>query len=224
VSITSNFRQIQRELPDSVTIVLAAKTRTPEEVAEAIEAGATHIGENFVQEAERVQAALGDRARRVSWHMIGPLQKNKINRAMQLFQVIQTVDSVEKAIAIDKRARRQGTVIPVYMQINSADEAAKSGFPPRLEPLLNAAQQIAKLTGISVSGMMTMGPLTENPEDCRPYFRKTRELFDRLSDAEVPGIAMQTLSMGMSDSYRVAVEEGATMVRLGTVVFGARSY
>ncbi len=224
MSIAENYLKIRREIPDTVTIVLAGKTRTPQEILEAVEAGATDIGHNYVQEAEQMCRDLGEQANRITRHMIGPLQTNKINKALHLFDVIQTVDSLEKARAISLRAEKAGKTMPVYIEINIGNEAAKSGVAPDMGTLEVLVAEMAKLKHMQVTGLMTMGPLTGDPEDSRPHFRKTRQLFESLQTLAVPGITMETLSMGMSDSYRVAIEEGATMVRLGTVVFGARSY
>ncbi|MFP4641581.1 MAG: YggS family pyridoxal phosphate-dependent enzyme [Dehalococcoidia bacterium] len=224
MSIAQTYRSIRDEVPSSVTIVLAGKTRTPEEILEAIDAGATDIGQNYVQEAVAVYEALGEKAKSVRWHMLGTLQKNKINQALPVFDVIQTVESVEKAIDIDKRARSIGKRQPVYVEINIGSEVTKAGLEPRYEMVENAVREIAGLENISVEGLMTMGPRVGDPEDNRSHFRKTKEIFDRIRDLQLPNVNMQTLSMGMSNSYRVAIEEGANMVRLGTVVFGERDY
>lgn len=223
MSITENYQRLRTEIPDHVTIVLACKTRTPEEIREAIEAGATDVGENYVQEAEEAYQALGDAARRVRWHVIGHLQTNKINKVLPICNVIQTVESFKKAKAIDKRAERVGKVMPVYIEINVGGEENKSGMPPEYEEIERLARQIISLKSLSLEGIMTMGPLTGNPEDSRPYFRQAKQIFDALAALNLPGAHLQTLSMGMSDSYEVAIEEGATMVRLGTIVFGPRS-
>lgn len=222
MSIGENYLRIRREIPDYVRIVLAAKTRQPAEVAEAIGAGATDIGENYVQEAAAMIQALGEKAKTVTWHMIGELQKNKINKALPIFDVIQTIDSLEKAIAVDKRAARFEKVVPVLIEINSAAEPNKSGLAPNLSLAETVARGISQLKYLRLQGVMTMGPFGADAEDIRPYFRKTREIFDHLKALEIPGVRMNTLSMGMSDSYRVAIEEGANMVRLGTIIFGAR--
>jgi len=225
MSITENYTRIRNELPDRVTIVLAAKTRTREELLEAIEAGVTDFGENYVQEGEAIHTALGPDASRVRWHMIGSLQKNKINKALGIFDVIQTVDSRQKAVDIDKRVEAAGRdIVPVCIEINIGSEFTKAGVEPDYEIIKNLAEEIASMEHLRLEGLMTMGPRTGDPEDSRPYFRKTRDIFERLNDARTPGIEMTTLSMGMSNSFRVAVEEGSTMVRLGTIVFGERDY
>jgi pyridoxal phosphate enzyme (YggS family) len=229
MSITERYQALREEIPDHVTIVLAAKSRTPEEVAEAIDAGATDLGENYVQEGEAVHAALGDQARSVRWHMIGPLQKNKINKALPIFDVIQTVDSLETAKNIDKRVERAGkTLIPIFLEINIAGEESKSGIEFEAEASIETgveriAGALERLPHVRLEGLMTMGPLTSDAEQLRPHFRRTRQLFEHLCTLQLGRMNLEHLSMGMSDSYRVAIEEGATMVRLGTVVFGPRS-
>lgn len=224
MSIAQNYRAIRDEIPPSITIVLAGKTRSSREIEEVIDAGATDIGENYVQEAKAVYEALGEKAKGIRWHMLGTLQKNKINKALGIFDVIETVESVEKAVEIDKRARKLGKKQSVYIEINIGSEVTKSGFEPRYEVVENAVREMAKLESISVEGLMTMGPRVGDPEDNRPHFRKAREIFERIRDLQLPNVNMETLSMGMSNSYRVAIEEGANMVRLGTAVFGERDY
>ncbi len=223
MSITGNVQTLMKEIPAGVTVVLAAKTRTADEIREALDAGAVHFGHNYVQEAEHMITALGDRACEVVWHMIGGLQTNKINKALQLFDWIQTIDSPEKARAVNIRAGRIGKSIPVLIEINIGGEAAKAGFRPDSASLQAFAAEAGTLEHLHLKGLMTMGPLTGNPEDSRPHFRHTRRLFDELAACSISGVDMQVLSMGMSDSYRVALEEGATMVRIGTAVFGRRS-
>ena len=222
MSIKENYQKIREEIPDDVTIVLAAKRRTPEEIAEVMEAGATDIGENYIQEAEEMYNALREDAKKVRWHMIGTLQKNKINKALQIFDVIQTVDSLDKAVAVNKRAERMGKIMPVYIEINIGSEMTKSGVEPIYEVIENLVREMSTLECLSVEGLMTMGPRFGNPEESRPNFRKTKEIFERIKALDLPGVKMKTLSMGMSNAYKVAIEEGSNMVRLGTIVFGER--
>ncbi len=168
MSITSNFQRIREEIPDHVRIVLAAKTRTREEVEEAISAGATDIGENYVQEGETMHACLGEMANRVTWHMIGDLQTNKINKALPVFDMIQTIDSLKKARAVNLRAERIGKVMPVLLEINIGSERTKSGMPPELPRVESVVREAACLSRISVRGLMTMGPRFGDPEASRP--------------------------------------------------------
>lgn len=228
MSISENYKKIRKEIPDYVTLVIAAKQRTKEEIEELIEAGATDLGENYVQEARRMHEQLGKRAKKVRWHMIGNLQTNKINKTIPIFDVIQTIDSYEKAQAIDKRVEAAGkTIMPVYIEINIGSEDSKAGIKPdEHEPfekyMKNLIQNISKLEHIRVEGLMTMGPRFGNPENSRPYFRRTKEIFDKIKALNLPNVSMKTLSMGMTNSYKVAIEEGSNMVRIGTAIFGKR--
>ncbi len=222
MSIADTYRKIRKNVPDHVTIVLACKKRTPDEVLEVIEAGATDLGENYVQEAEQMIASLGEAALRVRWHMIGPLQKNKINKALRLFDTVQTVHSLKQAGELDKRAGAIGKELSVCMEINSGRETAKSGVEPDYETVRELAEGISTLEHLRLEGLMTMGPFLDPPEQIRPFFRTTRELFDRLRETEIPNVDMKYLSMGMTDSYPVAIEEGSNMIRLGTGIFGPR--
>ncbi len=217
--IKRNVNQILSELPDGVELVAAAKTRTPEEILEAVAAGAKVIGENYVQEAEAAYATVGDR---VKWHLIGHLQRNKVKKAVRLFDMIETVDSVEIAREIDKRCAQIGKTMPVLIEVNSGREKQKSGvFPEHAEPLI---REISNLPHIRVMGMMTMGPRFGDPEEARPYFVETRKLFDRIKKLNLPNAEMKYLSMGMTNSYKIALEEGANIVRIGDKIFGRRKY
>lgn len=224
MSITTNYQKIRNEIPDDVTIVLAAKTRTPEEVEEVIAAGATDIGHNYVQEAEAMYKALGEKVGQVRWHMIGNVQKNKINKALPIFDVFQTLDSFEKAQAIEKRATRFGKVVSALIEVNIGAESSKSGMPPEYEQIEQLVRDMSTLEFLRVEGLMTMGPLSPDPEESRPYYRETKKIFDKIASLNLPNAQMKTLSMGMSDSYEVAIEEGSNMIRLGTIVFGPRQY
>lgn len=216
-SIAENYRHIRQTIPDHVTLVAAGKTRTSAEIIQAIEAGITVIGHNYVQEGEKMVAELGDRAR---WHLIGHLQKNKAKKAVPVFDMIETVDSWELAEVIERRCALLDKTMPVLIEINSGREPNKTGvFPEDVDELV---QRIASLDHLRIQGLMTMGPRFGDPEDARPYFRETKAAFDRLAQAKIPGAEMRILSMGMSNSYEVAIEEGSTMVRIGTKLFGER--
>lgn len=222
MSIADIYQRLRSEIPAHVTIVPAAKTRSVQEMLEVIEAGATDLGHNYVQEAEQARQALGSAAQKVRWHLIGHLQTNKINKALQVFEVFQTVDSLETARALDVRAARLNRIVPVYIEVNSASEASKAGVAPEFETLATLARDMSNLEYVRLEGLMTMGPLSADEEAVRRAFRKTRHLFDQLRGLELPGACLNTLSMGMTDSYQIAIEEGATMVRPGTIVFGSR--
>ncbi len=217
MSIKENVRKLLEEIPEGVILVAAAKTRTPQEILEAVEAGIQVVGENYVQEAERAYRVIGNR---VKWHMIGHLQTNKAKKAVRIFDMIQTVDSVKIARAIDKECKKIGKVMPVLVEVNIAEEPQKAGVIP--EKTIDLIKEISSLENIKVQGIMTMGPYVEDPEDLRPYFRKTKELFDEIKKMNIPNVEMKYLSMGMSDSYRIAIEEGANMIRIGTKIFGPR--
>ena len=229
MGITENYRKLREDIPDHVTIVLAGKTRTAEEIVEAIEAGATDIGQNYVQEGAAMHEALGGRAQDLTWHMIGHLQTNKIHKALRVFDVIQTVDSLERAIAIDKRVEPAGkSVIPVCIEINIGNEDSKAGInPEEHEPFEDYMESLvcdmSSLAHLRLEGLMTMGPRFGNPEDARPYFARTRKVFERLKALALPNVDVRYLSMGMTNSYRIAIEEGSNMVRIGTGVFGERA-
>ena len=230
MGIRENYQKIKEEIPEDILVVVASKTRTPEEIIEIIEAGVTDIGENYVQEAEKIKQKLGEKANAIKWHMIGHLQKNKINKALKVFNVIQTIDSLKKAQAIDKRVERAGkSVIPVLIEINIGSEDSKAGVKPEEhepfeEYMEKLVRDISRLEHLRVEGLMTMGPRFGNPEDSRPYFRRTREIFEKIRDLNIPNVDMKYLSMGMTNSYRVAIEEGSNMVRIGTAIFGERKY
>ncbi len=217
--IKEKVKQILAELPAGVELVVAAKQRTPQEISEAIEAGVKIVGENYVQEAEAAFEVIGRKAR---WHFIGHLQTNKVIKAIHLFDMIETVDSLKLAREIDKRCQREDKVMPILIEINSGRESQKYGvLPEETEELI---KQIIPLKNVKIMGLMTMGPFAGDPEDARPYFIETRKIFEKLKQQNPPDVEMKYLSMGMSNSYKVAIEEGANMVRLGTVLFGPRQY
>ncbi len=219
MTIRENVAQVLSELPDGVELVAAAKTRSPWEIREAVEAGVRVIGENYVQEAESAYQVIGDRAK---WHFIGYLQKNKVKKAVRLFDMIETVDSMGIAKEINKRCAQIGKTMPVLIEINSGREVQKSGILP--EKAIELVREISNLPHLKITGLMTMGPLLGNPEGLRPYFKETKKLFSEIRELNLPNVIMKYLSMGMTDSYQVAIEEGANMVRIGTKIFGERDY
>jgi len=216
--IADNVKAILAELPPGVELVAAAKTRTAAEILEAVEAGVRTIGENYVQEAESAFQAIGPKAR---WHFIGHLQTNKAKKAVEIFDLIETVDSAGLAREIGRRSAAIGKTMPVLVEVNSGREPQKFGvLPENVEPLV---REIAGLPNVRVAGLMTMGPFEGDPEDSRPYFKETRRVWESLRSLAIPGAEMRHLSMGMTNSWRVAVEEGANMVRIGTAIFGPRT-
>ena len=215
--IEKNVKKILEELPAGVRLVAAAKTRSVEEIRRALEAGIEIIGENYVQEAEDAFAGVG---RRVKWHLIGHLQRNKAKKAVEIFDVIETLDSLALAQEIDKRCARSGKSMTVLIEINSGRESQKFGvMPEEAEALI---QEVSTLQHVRIRGLMTMGPIFGNPEDARPYFVETRRVFEAIKKLEIPGVIMADLSMGMTNSYHVAIQEGANIVRIGTRIFGPR--
>jgi len=215
--IRDNVKKILEELPEGVQLVAAAKTRTAEEILEAVDAGVQIVGENYVQEAKDVFQVVGHGAR---WHFIGHLQTNKVKKAVEIFDVIETVDSLKLAGEIDKRCGQIKKTMSVLIEINSGKEPQKSGVFP--EDAVRLVRETSLLKNVRVKGLMTMGPFFGDPEDARPYFVVTRRLFEKMRALHLPGVDMIFLSMGMTNSYKVAVEEGANIVRIGTKIFGER--
>ena len=214
MGIRENVQQLLNELPGGVELVAAAKGRTVTEVLEAVAAGIKIVGENYAQEAEGVYRVVGNKA---EWHFIGYLQKNKVKKAVGLFDMIQTVDSIEIARELDRRCAQIDKVMAVLVEINSGREKQKSGVLP--EDAENLIKALSGLPSIKVMGLMTMGPRSGDPEESRPYFVTTRKIFERIKALKLPDVEMRYLSMGMTNSYRIALEEGANMVRIGTKVF-----
>jgi pyridoxal phosphate enzyme (YggS family) len=215
--IKQNVRELLSELPEGVELVAAAKQQTPEKILAAVEAGVKIIGQNYVQEAVSAFQVIG---RRVSWSFIGHLQKNKVKKAVEIFDLIETVDSVELAEEINKRCAAAGKIMPVLIEVNSGREPQKFGvWPEKVEEL---ARAIIQFPNLRLQGLMTMGPFEGDPEESRPYFKETKQLFDHIRSLNLPGAEIKILSMGMTNSYRVAIEEGANRVRIGTRIFGPR--
>jgi hypothetical protein len=215
--IRDNVIQILSDLPPGVELVAAAKTRKPAEVLEAVEAGIKIIGENYVQEAEEAYTVVGSRVR---WHFIGHLQSNKVKKAIRIFDMIETVDSLKIATEIDRHCSLTGKVMLVLIEINSGREEQKSGVLP--EDAERLVRDVSSLRNIKVEGLMTMGPRFGDPEDSRPYFAETRKVFENIKVLNLANADMKYLSMGMTNSYRVALEEGANIVRIGSKIFSDR--
>jgi pyridoxal phosphate enzyme (YggS family) len=193
--------------PQEVTIVAITKGFPPQAIIEAWEAGIRHFGENRVQEAAIKIPQVSHLS--ATWHMVGHLQTNKVKKALALFHTIDSVDSFHLAQEISKRAQ---SMVPILLEVNVAGEASKFGFTP--QEVLREAERVAALPHLDVRGLMTVAPLASHPEEVRPIFRRLREL--------ARALGLRELSMGMSDDYEVAIEEGATMVRLGRAIFGPR--
>jgi PLP dependent protein len=225
--ITANINEIRQRInaaaarcqrnPDSIKLLAVTKTVSPEIVGKAIAAGLTEFGENYVQEAKEKIAVI---EQRVKWHMIGHLQTNKAKYAVILFDYIHSVDRMELAKEINKKAGQIGRKINILIEINVSGEKTKNGIAP--VEAIGLIKDISPLENISVKGLMTMAPYSDNPESSRPYFSGLRKLQQNIISEEIPGIQMDELSMGMTDDFEIAIEEGATIVRIGRAIFGER--
>jgi hypothetical protein len=209
--------------PEQITLVGVSKRQPAEAVAGLVEAGLAHCGENFVQEAlekiPRVAALLAARASTPRWHFVGRLQRNKAKLAAQLFDVVEVVDRVELAEALALHAAAAGRTLEVLLQVNVSAEAQKGGADPEaLAPLVEA---VSRLSALRLVGLMAVPAVSEQPEHTRPAFARLRELRDGLCRS-TPGLTLPELSMGMSADFEIAIEEGASIVRVGTALFGAR--
>ncbi|MFH0777300.1 MAG: YggS family pyridoxal phosphate-dependent enzyme [Candidatus Eisenbacteria bacterium] len=208
--------------PSAVSVVAVSKTVDVEQIRDAIAAGIEHVGENRIQEAsekfERIGKAPCGKA--VTWHMVGHLQTNKVRRALEIFDVIQSVDSMKLARALDERARDVHRTVDALVEVNTSGEVTKYGFVPG--EVCEALKQICVLQNLRIKGLMTVGPLVDEPEEARGAFALLRELRDEASALRLPNVEMEVLSMGMTGDFEVAIEEGATMIRVGTAIFGAR--
>lgn len=203
--------------PHTVRLVGVCKTVSPERVREAVGEGIQILGENYIQEAQRKIEAVGTK---ISWHFIGHLQKNKAKYAIRLFDLVHSVDSLALAEELNRAGQKQGKVQEILLQADLSGEETKFGVPK--EEIFQMAEQISGLKNLLVRGLMTMPPFSDDPEDSRPYFQKLRSLRDNLAQMKIPGIFPEELSMGMSGDFEVAIEEGATLVRIGTAIFGPR--
>jgi pyridoxal phosphate enzyme (YggS family) len=227
INIAENINTIKQRIvfaavkcgrdPDSIKLLAVTKTIPPEYIIKAIDAGITMLGENYVQEAKDKIATIGSRA---GWHMIGYLQTNKAKYAVILFDYVHSVDRFELAQELDKRAGLINRKLNVLLEVNVSGEESKSGIATDAVPTL--IRQISGLKNLAVRGLMTMAPYSHNPENARPYFSALRNLRDNISRQQIPGIRMEELSMGMTDDFEVAIEEGATIVRIGRAIFGKR--
>ncbi len=203
--------------PSSVKLIVVTKTVDVERIQKAVSAGATILGENRVQEAKEKIEKLGPVAQ---WHLIGRLQTNKAKYAVKLFNLIHSVDSLELAHELDKQAVKFGKIQDVLIEVSIAGEVRKAGVA--MQDVVAFVREAAMLKNISIKGLMTIPPLLDDPEAVRPYFRMLRELAVNIAKENIPRLSMQEFSMGMSGDFEVAIEEGATMVRVGTAIFGGR--
>lgn len=200
-----------------VRLMAVTKTVDDDLIMEAIDTGIDIIGESYIQEATRKINKMG---RPLEWHMIGHLQSNKAKYVVSLFDMIHSVDRMELAVELDRRAKIAERIMNILIEVNVSGEKTKSGVP--LSDAVGLLKNIAALRNLSVQGLMTMPPWFNDAEDARPYFRALREMKERLVDEQIPGVELRELSMGMSGDYEVAVEEGSTIVRIGRTIFGER--
>jgi pyridoxal phosphate enzyme (YggS family) len=204
--------------PEDIGLIAVSKTVTPACIQQAVDAGITSLGENRVQEAaEKFGQVVG---RGLRWHLIGHLQSNKARQAVRIFDLIHTVDSVELASRLDRIAGEIGRNPSVLVQVKLGDEPAKFGAAEEAVPAIVEALDSA--VNLRLRGLMVIPPLSESPEEARPYFRKLRRILEELNSGRAPNRRLSDLSMGMSQDFEIAIEEGATMVRVGTAIFGAR--
>ena len=227
--LRENFRQVEENIrrawgragrdPGDVTLIAVSKTKPVELLREAYDLGTRVFGENKVQEiVEKYEALPKD----IHWHMIGHLQRNKVKYIIDKVDLIHSVDSVRLAETIEKEAAKHDLTANILLEVNVAEEESKFGL--KVDEVEQVVDEIAKFSHIKVCGLMTIAPFVENPEENRPYFRRLRNLSVDIGGKNVDNVTMSILSMGMTNDYEVAVEEGATMVRVGTGLFGARDY
>jgi hypothetical protein len=227
VDVAANYQKILERIretaakcgrdPAEIRILAASKSQTVAQIRAAIEAGIRLFGENYVQEAKEKKEAIKES---VEWHMIGHLQRNKIKMALGLFDLIESLDSLELARELDKHGKRAGKVVRTFVEVNLGGEETKSGIAEEKVPYL--LHEIGSLSQVHVGGLMTVPPFREKPEDVRPYFRALRRLREKLLGLRIPRVDLRELSMGMTHDYPVAIEEGATLIRIGTAIFGPR--
>lgn len=227
--IQENYRNVKERVrqacersgrdPEEVLLIAVSKTRTNEEIEEAAKAGARVFGENKPQELRDKADSL---SKEYQWHMIGHLQTNKIKYVVDRAELIHSIDSYKLAEAVDKEAKKRDKIVPILIEVNIASEDSKFGL--KLEETEQLVRQIALLPNVRIKGLMTVPPYVEDPEENRAHFRKMRQLFIDIKEKNIDNVDMNELSMGMTGDFEVAVEEGATMVRVGTGIFGERDY
>ena len=202
---------------EEITLVAVSKTVEPERIREALRCGIRIIGENRVQEAEEKFKHIQEESEK---HLVGHLQTNKAKKAVELFDMIQSLDSLKLAEEVSKRALQKNKIMDVLVEVNTSAESTKYGLNP--EEVMDFMKKISELEGIKVKGLMTIGLFTSDMDLVRPCFKKLKRIFDELKEENIPNIEMKCLSMGMTQDYQVAIEEGANMVRIGTAIFGKR--
>ncbi len=213
MKIKENIQRIKKEIGNT-ELVAVTKARSVEEIKEAIEGNVKIIGENKVQEADKKYAYLKEYMKRhnVEFHFIGHLQSNKVKKAVEIFDIIQSVDTLKLAEDIDKSAKESKKMQRIFIQVNIGKENQKSGAMP--EQIIDLSKKIKELNNVALEGLMCIPPFSDDPEHSRPYFKEMKKIFDKLD--------LKFLSMGMTNDYKIAVEEGSNMVRIGTGIFGER--
>ena len=227
IDVAANYRKVldsiaeatakSRRAAGQVKLLAATKSQSIELIRAAVDAGITLIGENYVREAAGKKPRIDEA---IEWHMIGHLQRNKVKAAVDLFDVFESLDNLPLARELDKEGQKRNKIIRVFVEVNLGGEESKTGVNDSEAPSL--VQQVASLSHLRVEGLMSVPPYREDPEEVRPYFRKLRLLREKLGDIHSPRLELRELSMGMSHDYKVAIEEGASIVRIGTALFGAR--
>jgi len=228
ITIKENLDKINRKIletakacnrsSDAVKLIAVSKRKSVQAIKEAIEAGARHFGENYIQEAVEKIDIIADES--ITWHFIGHLQSNKAKFAVKYFEYIHTVDNVKLAKEINKQARKNSKLQKILLQINIGEELTKSGA--RIENAIDLVKQIHRFENLSIEGLMCMPPFFDDPEEARGYFRQLIQIKEKIMDKNFDTVSMSHLSMGMSSDFKVAIEEGSTMVRVGTSIFGSR--
>lgn len=226
-AIHTNLQNIRQQIeeaalkagrnPQDITLVAVTKTVPVERIEEALQCGITHIGENRVQEAQQKYPVIGER---VCWHLIGHLQTNKVKYVLPMFQLIHSVDRLNLAEEISRQANQRNMTAKILVQVNVAGEDTKYGLDPA--QTIEFVRHISHLPGLKIEGLMTIAPFVDDQEEVRPVFRTLRQQADTIRELKIPGVNMDILSMGMTGDYTVAVEEGATLVRVGSGIFGSR--
>ena len=227
VDVCANYRKVvdciheaaakARRNAQDIKLLAAAKSQNVKLVQAAIAAGVRLIGENYVQEAEAKRKLISES---VEWHMIGHLQRNKAKAALRIFDLIETLDSVALAVELDKVGKNQGKTVRTFIEVNLGDEASKSGI--ERNKVAELLKKVGDLSHVRVEGLMTVPPFKEDPQEVRPYFCTLKDLQVELQGLKIPNVSLNQLSMGMTHDYAIAVEEGATIVRIGTALFGPR--
>ena len=227
MGIAANYRRVMETIhsaatrcgrnPNEIKLLAATKSQSVAAIREAIKAGIRLFGENYIQEARIKRESVEES---VEWHMIGHLQRNKVKAVVELFSLIQSLDGLELARALDREGKRRGQVVRVFVEVNLAGEQTKSGISRGGLALL--LEEVGGLANLAVEGLMTIPPFHEDPEEIRPYFRGLKELQESLAGLKIPNVQPRELSMGMTHDYPVAIEEGSTLVRIGTAIFGER--